>query len=165
MFRKLKPDIKCTSIYELDTESLRRGGVRGLFFDIDNTMEPYSTPLPSEKLAEWLTELTDAGFVVGILSNAKQARIAKFVDGFPPELRDRILYVYKAAKPLKKGFRKLLASAGLDAREGAMIGDQLYTDIWGGNRAGLTTILVPPIDPSIEPPFVRFKRIFEKPFL
>ena len=165
MFRKLKPDIKCGSIYELDTESLRRRGVRGLFFDIDNTMEPYSTPLPSEKLAKWLEGLTAAGFVIGILSNAKQARIAKFVDGFPPELRDRILYVYKAAKPLKKGFRKLLAYAGLDANEGAMIGDQLYTDIWGGNRAGLTTILVPPIDPSIEPPFVRFKRIFEKPFL
>ena len=165
MFRKLKPDIKCASIYELDTESLRRGGVRGLFFDIDNTMEPYSTPLPSEKLTEWLRGLTAEGFAVGILSNARQARIAKFVDGFPPELRDRILYVYKAAKPLKKGFRKLLAYAGLDANEGAMIGDQLYTDIWGGNRAGLTTILVPPIDPSIEPPFVRFKRIFEKPFL
>lgn len=165
MFRKLKPDIKCGSIYELDTESLRRRGVRGLFFDIDNTMEPYSTPLPSEKLAKWLEGLTAAGFVIGILSNAKQARIAKFVDGFPPELRDRILYVYKAAKPLKKGCKKLLAAAGIDANEGAMIGDQLFTDIWGGNRAGLTTILVPPIDPSIEPPFVRFKRIFEKPFL
>ena len=165
MFRKLKPDIKCGSIYELDTESLRRRGVRGLFFDIDNTMEPYSTPLPSEKLAKWLEGLTAAGFVIGILSNAKQARIAKFVDGFPPELRDRILYVYNAAKPLKKGCKKLLAAAGIDASEGAMIGDQLFTDIWGGNRAGLTTILVPPIDPSIEPPFVRFKRIFEKPFL
>ena len=46
-----------------------------------------------------------------------------------------------------------------------MIGDQLFTDIWGGNRAGLTTVLVTPIDPSIEPPFVRFKRIFEKPFI
>ncbi|MBQ2306090.1 MAG: HAD hydrolase-like protein [Clostridia bacterium] len=105
------------------------------------------------------------GFVIGILSNARQERIAKFVGGFPPELRDRILYVYKAAKPLKKGFRKLLADAGLRAEEGAMIGDQLFTDIWGGNRAGLTTVLVTPIDPSIEPPFVRFKRIFEKPFI
>ena len=165
MFRKLKPDIKCADIYELDTESLRRGGVRGLFFDIDNTLEPYSTPLPSERLAARLSELVACGFTVGILSNAKRARIAKFVEGFPEELRAHVLYVYSAAKPCKKGFRKLLAAAGLRAEEGAMIGDQLYTDIWGGNRAGLTTVLVPPIDPSIEPPFVRFKRIFEKPFL
>ena len=165
MFRNLKPDINCADIYTLDTESLRRGGVRGLFFDIDNTMEPYSTPKPGARLSEWLEGLTAEGFVIGILSNARQERIAKFVGGFPPELRDRILYVYKAAKPLKKGFRKLLADAGLRAEEGAMIGDQLFTDIWGGNRAGLTTVLVTPIDPSIEPPFVRFKRIFEKPFI
>jgi predicted HAD superfamily phosphohydrolase YqeG len=46
-----------------------------------------------------------------------------------------------------------------------MIGDQLLTDVWGGNRSGLTTVLVTPIDLSIEPGFVRFKRLLERPFL
>ena len=104
-------------------------------------------------------------FAVGILSNAKQKRIESFVAGFPAELKEKIYYVFGAGKPLKKGFIKLCADAGLEPGQAAMVGDQLFTDIFGGNRSGLTTILVKPIDPSIEPPFVRFKRFFERPFL
>ncbi len=165
MFKKLRPDIKCETIYEIDQDSLQKSGIRGLFFDIDNTMEPYSTPLPGERLSGWLSELCAKGFAVGILSNAKQKRIESFVAGFPAELKDKIYYVFGAGKPLKKGFFKLCADAGLKPGQAAMVGDQLFTDIFGGNRSGLTTILVKPIDPSIEPPFVRFKRFFERPFL
>jgi len=163
--KKLRPDLKYGNIYEIDLASLREKGICGLFFDIDNTLEPYSAPLPSEKLAEWFGKLTGEGFTVGIISNAKKARIQKFVSGFPEGLREKIIYVFGAAKPSKKGFRKLCSDGGLDAGQAAMIGDQLFTDIWGGNRSGLTTVLVTPIDLSIEPGFVRFKRLLERPFL
>ena len=165
MKKRLRPDLKYGTIYEIDRESLMEKGISGLFFDIDNTMEPYNAPLPSEKLSGWLKECIDRGFTVGIVSNAKKERIARFVAGFPDDIRGKVLYVYGAAKPSKKGFRKLCGEAGIDAGEAAMIGDQLFTDIWGGNRSGLTTVLVTPIDLSIEPGFVRFKRLLERPFL
>ena len=165
MFRKLQPTVKYDTIYDIDTAAMSEKGIRAFFFDIDNTLEPYSTPEPGEKLSGWIADLIASGFKAGILSNAKRARIEKFVSGFPKEFRDEVLFVCDAGKPLKKGFRKLCAAAGLEPGQAAMVGDQLFTDILGGNRSGLTTVLVTPIDPSIEPPFVRFKRIFERPFL
>lgn len=165
MFRGLKPDLKYDKIYDIDRDALRKNGIRGLFFDIDNTLEPYSTVSPSEKLSDWLNELIGEGFAVGILSNAKKERITGFVSGFPDGIREQVRFVYGAAKPSKKGFLKLCAQAGVEPGQAAMVGDQLYTDIWGGNRSGMTTILVTPIDPKIEPGFVRFKRLLERPFL
>ena len=165
MFRKLKPTVKYDTIYDIDTGAMGENGIRAFFFDIDNTLEPYSTPKPGEKLSDWISGLIASGFKVGILSNAKRARIEKFVSGFPEEFRDDVLFLCDAGKPLKKGFKKLCAAAGAKPGQAAMVGDQLFTDILGGNRSGLTTVLVTPIDPSIEPPFVRFKRFFERPFL
>ena len=165
MFKKLRPDLNFDNIYQIDADLLTARGIRGIFFDIDNTMEPYSTPVPGARLTEWLSYICRKGFAIGILSNARQERIEKFISGFPEELRKRIFYVFGAGKPLKKGFLKLCGIAGLAPDQAAMTGDQLFTDILGGNRSGLLTILVQPIDPSIEPPFVRFKRIFERPFL
>ncbi len=165
MFRKMRPDLKYDDIYAIDLDALRDSGVTGLFFDIDNTLEPYSTPEPGEKLSGWISALLKGGFRVGVLSNARRERIEKFISGFPLSIRDEVLYVCDAGKPLKKGFKKLCAAAGLTPGQSAMVGDQLFTDILGGNRSGLTTVLVKPIDPTIEPPFVRFKRLFERPFL
>ena len=165
MFKRMKPRYKYDNIYAIDTGEMYASGIRGFFFDIDNTMEPYSTPRPGKRLTEWLVGLDSAGFKIGILSNARRERIEHFVSGFPDGLKEKLYYVCDAGKPLKKGFRKLCASAGLEPGQAAMVGDQLFTDILGGNRSGLITILVKPIDPTIEPPFVRFKRFFERPFL
>ena len=65
---------------------------------------------------------------------------------------------------MKKGYNYICEKLGLKPCEIACIGDQLFTDIWGGNRAGCYTVFVKPIDTGYEPPFVRFKRLFEKPF-
>jgi len=164
MGRGRKPDLKYSDIYAIDLEDLRNRGIRGLVFDIDNTLEPYATPVPGEKLTGWLEGLAADSFVLAILSNAKKERIEKFIGGFPEPLRDKIYFVYGAAKPSRKGYRKLAGMCGLETGQLAMIGDQLFTDIWGGNRAGCLTVLVEPIEPAIEPPFVRFKRKLEKLF-
>ena len=162
MGRGRKPDIRYRNIYEIDPETLKERGIRGVIFDIDNTMEPYAAPLPGEKLTGWLNGLAERGFRIGILSNAKKERIEKFTSGFPETLKSEILYVYGAAKPSKKGYIALASRCGLEPEQLAMVGDQLFTDIWGGNRAGCLTVLVEPIDPAAEPPFVRFKRKLEK---
>ena len=157
-----RPDISCKNIYEIDPAALKKQGIYGLVFDIDNTMEPYKAPEPGEKLTEWLNGLAADGFRLGILSNASRGRIERFVGGFPEPLRSDLFCVYGAAKPSKKGYRALSEMCGLGPEALAMVGDQLFTDIWGGNRAGWLTVLVEPIEPAAEPPFVRFKRKLEK---
>ena len=161
MGKGMKPDKSIACIYDIDPAEMRALGVKGFLFDIDNTLEVYAAPLPSARLQQWLSELKREGFRLGIISNAKIVRAKHFADGFDFPVE----FVGKAGKPLKKGFTQLAASLKLRPAEIAMVGDQLYTDILGGNRFGCYTILVSPIDLSREPAFVRFKRLLEKPFL
>ena len=158
MFSDMKADIYLPSIYDIDTEKLKRRGIRGIIFDIDNTLEPYRTAHPEEKVLAFLQRLRDEGFQIGVLSNAKMERVLEFCGDAIP------LWVAKAGKPLARGYRQLAAMMHLEPRELAAVGDQLYTDILGGNRFGCFTVFVTPI-PGKEPPFVAFKRLLEKPFL
>ncbi len=165
MFENMKPSIKCRSIYDLDFGELRSIGIRGLMFDIDNTMEPYAQAVPSEKLCTWLSKLCEMGFRIAIVSNAKEERVERFCAGFPKsDFPLEVISVAHAGKPLEKGFKEACTRMGVEPGQTAMIGDQLFTDILGGNRFGALTILVKPIAPEKEPPFVRFKRIFERLF-
>lgn len=164
MGRFFKADLKVKSIYDIDYAKLKQRGIKALLFDIDNTIEEYATQVPSEKLMNLFAKLTEEGFKIGLISNAKFLRVSKFVRGFPkgfPELH----CAAEAGKPFRKAFRLFSVKMDLKRTEMAMIGDQIFTDIWGGNRARCFTILVKPINLAIEPRFVKFKRKLEKPFV
>lgn len=165
MGRFLKPDLKLKSVYDLDPEMLQNNGIKGLLFDIDNTLEEYATKVPSGRLVEFIKFLSDNSFKIGIISNAEVSRAEAFAKGFPTEAYPNIFITGKAGKPLKKGFVEITEKMGINLFETAMIGDQLFTDILGANRAGCFSVLVEPINPKIEPGFVKFKRFFEKPFM
>jgi len=152
-----KPDIYVDNIFEIDLEYLKKKGIKGLFFDIDNTLEPYATPKPSSKTIDFFNNLIQKGFKVGIISNARLVRAELFCENL------NIDYVGKAQKPSKRGYDLLSKKMGIKKNEAAMIGDQLFTDIWGGKSNGCLTILVQPIEGK-EPFFVKFKRYLEKPF-
>lgn len=160
----MKADLKIDNIYHINPEMLKNLGIKGILFDIDNTLEEYATETPSDKTIDFIKRLNDEGFKTGILSNAEEERADKFIKGFTGE--DFNIYCCaKAGKPLKKGFAIMADKMNLNLNEIAMVGDQLYTDILGGNKAGCYTILVNPINVKIEPWFVRFKRFLEKPFM
>ena len=162
---KIRPDLSLADIYGIDAEFLKSKGIRGIGFDIDNTLEAYSTAQPGERSSAFLRSLIEQGLQVGLVSNASRKRIERFASGFPEDIAGRIHVVYKAAKPLKKGFREMAGLMELaDCSELAFCGDQLFTDILGARRSGALAILVEPIKLSAEPPFVRFKRRLEKLF-
>ena len=75
--------------------------------------------------------------------------------------RLKLLAIHKAAKPLKKSFIKASKMMELSPEEIAVVGDQVFTDIIGGNMTGMYTIIVKPVDIK-EPYYIRIKRIFEK---
>ena len=160
----LKADLKVKSVRDIDLEFLKSKGIKGIFFDIDNTLEEYATPVPGEDTLAFFRKLDSLGFKIGLISNAKSPRVDKFIKAFPADFPE-ILRFAEAGKPLKKAYRLLSAKMNLKCTETAMVGDQLFTDIWGGNRANCLTILVEPINIEIEPGFVRFKRKLEKPFM
>lgn len=167
MSKRLKPDIWLDDVYAIDIDSLLARGIDTIFFDIDNTLIEYSDRKSNEELNEWLGLLFEKGFKLGFLSNAKDERIYSFaseiiVRGKRLTDYDAFKVTGNAMKPLKSGFARLAKKTNSKKEEIAMVGDQLYTDILGGNLYGAYTILVDPINRADEFWFVAFKRIFEK---
>lgn len=133
------PDMYQKSIYHIDYERLANDGIKCLLFDLDNTCIPYKDNEPNKKLIELFEDLKDMDFKIIIFSNATKRRIAPF---------KKILNVdclAMAGKPRKKNFLKVLKLFNYNLSEVAIIGDQLYKDILGGNRVGIKTILVNPM--------------------
>jgi len=137
--RQLIPAEYHQSIYEIELESLRRKGIKVLLLDLDNTLVPWGERAAPETLSPWIKRVLAEGFAVCILSNNTHERGAKLAEelGIP--------LVSSAWKPRRRAFRQAMERLGVSARETAVIGDQIFTDVLGGNRVGAHTILVVPI--------------------
>lgn len=134
------PDGFYEDIFHITAQSLTDRGITLLLADLDNTLVPYKTPLPSDELIAWRKELEAGGVKLFLLSNSrKPGRPKRFADALG------IDFVGHAGKPKRGGFRKAMELTGRTPAQTAIVGDQIFTDILGGKRAGITTLLVRPI--------------------
>jgi hypothetical protein len=135
----LFPDLYVASIYDIDLEYLRRRGIRGIIFDLDNTIVERGEIFWPPEVRDWLDGLKAEGFKISIVSNNRQRAAEELAQthGIPA--------VFRAVKPRRKPFLRAISLMGVGRRETAMVGDQIFTDIVGGNRLGLFTILVNPL--------------------
>lgn len=133
------PDRYIDSVFDLPTDELIKKNITALIFDIDNTLAPYDVPVADAGVKDFFLELERLGFSICVLSNNNEKRVSLFCKdlGLP--------YVYKAGKPRLKGISKSLLNLNASAENASIIGDQIFTDIWCGNRKGLYTILVKPL--------------------
>lgn len=155
-FDKLYPDKIITSVYELDWESLA-GRYRGVMFDIDNTLVPHGAPATPEAV-RLFQRIHGLGMKTMLVSNNGEGRVKPFAD------QVETAYVHKAGKPKLQGYVRAMELMGTDAAHTLFIGDQIFTDVWGANRAGMYTMLTQPIDPSTDEIQIVIKRWFEGPF-
>jgi len=149
------PDVYQKSIYNINYNKLKENGIKCLLFDLDNTCVPYIDRVPTKKLKNLFNKLEEDGFKVILFSNSPRKRL----EVFKKELN--IDCCSKAGKPRKTKFLKVLKLYNYDLSEVAIIGDQLMTDILGGNRVGIMTILVNPMS-NIDMPFTKVYRFIEK---
>lgn len=154
MFRTFYPKEYVDSTYNIDFDSFYEKGIRGVIFDIDNTLVPHGAPA-DEKAKKLFAHLKELGMNACLLSNNKEPRVAMFN-------KDAKVYtISKSGKPNPKGYRKAMELMGTDEQSTIFVGDQLFTDVWGANRTGLYSILVKPIHPKEEIQIV-LKRYLEK---
>ena len=154
MFSCFYPDKYLDSAYEIDFEAFYKRGIRGVIFDIDNTLVPHGAP--ADARAEALFErLRRIGLRTVLLSNNKEGRVKSFAEKVNTD------YLYKAGKPKRDGYEKAMERMGTDAQTTLFVGDQLFTDIWGAKRSGICSVLVKPIHPKEEIQIV-LKRYLEK---
>ncbi len=132
----------CT--YDIPWEDWYQRGIRGVIFDIDNTLVPHDAPADGRAQALF-ARLRELGIRTCLLSNNKESRVAVFanaVGGTP--------YIYKSGKPGVKNYQRAMELMGTDRGSTLFVGDQLFTDVYGANRAGIYGILVKPINPKEE---------------
>ena len=134
------PNAYFKKVEEITIEFLNKNKIKALLLDVDNTLVDYSKKM-TESVIKWAKELKGQGVKLYILSNtndkAKIENIVKDID---------IPYLHFAMKPLKRGFKKAQKELGEKSENIAIVGDQIFTDIIGGNRCHMFTILVEPIN-------------------
>ena len=152
---KLYPDLYLTNIKEVTLELLKENKIKWLILDVDNTLIDFDKNL-IEGAKEWCDNLKQNNIKICILSNTnkvkKVEKVARILD---------LEYIYFAHKPNKKGFYKAQDLLGLKVKEIATVGDQIFTDVLGGNKVGMFTILTKPIDER-DILITKIKRPFEK---
>lgn len=154
MFQKFYPSEYYTSTYVIDFTEYYKKGYRGILFDIDNTLVPHNAPATEEAI-RLIHRLKEIGFGICLVSNNKEPRVAEF--NKPLDVK----YIYKAGKPKRSGYQKAMQLLGTDTTNTLFVGDQLFTDLWGANNTGITSLLVQPIDKKEEIQII-LKRIPEK---
>jgi len=126
-------------VHSIDPAALRARGIVGLIADLDGTLTAWNRPEPAPEARHWLERCVAAGLKLVIASNNGRDRVAEFAGklGVP--------FLANAGKPGRNAFRRAMALLGTGPAETAVVGDQVFTDVLGGNRMGLYTILVTPL--------------------
>lgn len=152
----LMPKLRVNTVFDIDLEDLYAKGYRGIITDLDNTLVGAKTPLAYPELIAWFELVKKIGFKLIIVSNNQLARVSAFA--IPLDIQ----FVHQARKPSNAPFRKAMKLMGISNTETIVIGDQMLTDVYGGNRLGLLTVLVLPISVQDEGWTTRINRRVER---
>ena len=156
MSLKLVPDYSFPSITDVSYDFLVNNNITFLLADLDNTIAPYGKSQPAVAVLKWAEDLRNNGITLFIISNNTKSRPADFARVF------NINHIKRAKKPSRQGVLRALELSGKKIEETAIVGDQIFTDVYAGNRAGVMSILVSPI--SLKNPLLAIRYLFELPF-
>ena len=151
----LLPKFIFPKLTDITVDFLRQQGIGLLLMDFDNTMLPYTTDEPSKELLRWIEGMRQWGVTLCIVSNSKKRRVPDFSQTYG------IPCVTHAGKPGTRGIRE--AMARFEGVPAALVGDQIYTDVLGANRAGIPSIIVKSIDNHNV--WLKLRHLFEVPVL
>ena len=153
----LIPRFRTRELTDLNPENLKKHGIRFLMMDFDNTIVPYTTDEPTEKMDAWLKDMVQSDIRLCVVSNSRSDRVKIFCDKYG------IPVITRAKKPGTRGIREALARFGYAQDEAALVGDQIFTDTFGANNAGVAPILVRAIhNHNI---WLKLRHVAELPFI
>lgn len=152
---KYIPDAYLKSIYYIDYEKLKSRGIKCILFDLDNTLAPLSLKKPNKKIKDLFIKLKNMGFKLIIFSNSGKTRLKPFKEALEVDC------AFSCKKPMIKKYELILKEYKYTVSEVVIIGDNIVTDVLGGNKVGITTILVNPIS-NKDTASGKISRLYEK---
>lgn len=150
------PNRYVASVERIDLDALWSSGKRAILLDRDNTLVPRDRKCAPESVEKWLDHARGLGFELIMVSNNWHV---SHVSRSAGELG--MDYISFACKPLPFAITSGMRRLGARKEDAVMIGDQLYTDVWGGKLAGVMTILVKP-QSTTDLWYTHIFRIFER---
>ena len=149
------PTYMYDKVEDIPFELIKKENIKFIIFDMDNTLIDVNKKY-NDKLKSWIKSVKNMGTKLYILSNSPfEKKVKKIANELEME------YKFNATKPFLKGFKEVIKDSNVDIKNIVMVGDQIFTDIWGANRMGIKTILVNPINKK-ESIFSKIKRPLEK---
>ena len=155
MFKKFYPDFCFESIKSIDDVFFVTNGIKFAILDIDNTLVSYTCKKADKTACDFLKRLERENIKYAFVSNNHKQRVQEFAEDF------EAFYVNDSGKPFLFGIKKAMRRMGAKPENTVLIGDQVFTDVYAGNRGGLLTVMVEPIEAK-ETPFFGLKRKLEK---
>ena len=152
------PNAYVKSIFEIDIEKLADSGVKGIITDLDNTLVGWDVKEPTNGVKSWFAKAKDLGITVTIVSNNNKSRVSSFSSSLGVD------YIFKARKPMGKAFKMAIKKMKIQPRETVVVGDQMLTDVFGGNCNSLYTIMVVPVKRT-DGLITKFNRLIERRLL
>ena len=152
------PNDYVQSVFQIDIEKLANSGFKGIITDLDNTLVGWDVKTPTKEIQEWFKKANDLGLTITIVSNNNEKRVS----GFSKDLD--VDFIFKARKPMGRAFKKAIQHMNINPEETIVIGDQMLTDVLGGNNNGLYTIMVVPVKKT-DGFLTRLNRIIERRLL
>ncbi|MCI2922681.1 YqeG family HAD IIIA-type phosphatase [Staphylococcus hominis] len=152
------PNDYVQSVFQIEIEKLANSGFKGIITDLDNTLVGWDVKTPTKEIQEWFKKANDLGLTITIVSNNNEKRVS----GFSKDLD--VDFIFKARKPMGRAFKKAIQHMNIKPEETIVIGDQMLTDVLGGNNNGLYTIMVVPVK-TTDGFLTRLNRIIERRLL
>lgn len=152
------PNDYVQSVFQIDIEKLANSGFKGIITDLDNTLVGWDVKTPTKEIQEWFKKANDLGLTITIVSNNNEKRVS----GFSKDLD--VDFIFKARKPMGRAFKKAIQHMNIKPEETIVIGDQMLTDVLGGNNNGLYTIMVVPVKKT-DGFLTRLNRVIERRLL
>lgn len=153
----LLPTYRAQALTDLSPQWLKKQGITLLMMDFDNTIVPYTTDVPTEKMAQWIQTMNASDVQLCVVSNSRNSRVKVFCEKYGLDC------ITHARKPFADGIRRCLKKYGADPKCCALVGDQIYTDTLGAGCAGVRSILVKAIhNHNI---WLKLRHVAEMPFI
>lgn len=139
MLKKFLPNQHVLSIHDIKPSKLKEHDIKGIVTDLDNTLVAWDVPEATPELRQWFKSMQEAGIKITVVSNNHEKRVKAFCHplGIP--------FISRARKPMRRAICKAIGQMDVEKENIVVIGDQLLTDVLGGNRLGVHTILVVPV--------------------
>ena len=133
-----KPRFHMRNVLGINEDFLKKNDIDALILDLDNTLSLHGAPAAEEGIPEWLDNMRALGVKMVVVSNNTNHRVA------PLARKLGLPFIANGAKPLTIGITRALRFLGTERDRTAVVGDQIFTDVMGGNIARTKTILVEP---------------------